>query len=193
MTKYILIWGHISKAPDGGKSFCEEMIKGIKNKPIKILDCMFASPENSWSEDIKKSHIFFSKHLNDFELELADISSFTEQVRYSDIIFLRWWYVSSLLEILSKNKAWIKALDGKVLVGTSAGADVIAKYYYVLKTLRTGDGLWLLPIKFIPHRKTEVFDGIEQHIDFDKIIKELKDYKEDLPIVTLKEWEFIVF
>lgn len=193
MTKYILIWGHISKAPDGGKSFCEEMIKGIKNKPIKILDCMFASPEDSWSEDIKKSHKFFSQHLNDFELELADISSFTEQVRHSDIIFLRWWYVSSLLEILTKNKTRTKELDGKVLLGTSAGADVIAKYYYVLKTLRTGDGLWLLPIKFIPHWKTKVFDGVEQNIDFDKALKEIKNYKEDLPIITLKEWEFIVF
>lgn len=193
MTKYILIWWHISKAPDGGKSFCEEMIKGIKNKPIKILDCMFASTEDSRSEDIKKSHIFFSKYLKNFELELADISSFTEQVKRSDIIFLRWWYVSLLLEILNKNKTRINELKDKVLVGTSAGADVIAKYYYVLKTLRTGDGLWILPIKFIPHWKTKLFDGIEQHIDFDRILKELKDYKEDLPIVTLKEWEFMVF
>ncbi len=193
MTKVILIWWHIRKAQDGGKLFCNELIRGIDKKPIKILDCMFASPMDSWEEDIKKSHNFFSKYIKNFDLILAHPSKFTEQVKNSDIIILRWGYVSLLLDLLNKDISWIKELNGKVLVGTSAGADLIAKHYYVLKTLRTGDGLGLLPIKFIPHWKAKLFDGIEQNIDFDKALKDLKEYKEDLPIITLKEWEFMVF
>jgi peptidase E len=193
MTKYILVGGYVHKAPDEGKDFCEELIKGIDKKPVKILDCMFARKKKDWQESIGKDQMFFSKFIKDFELELADPNKFTEQVKKSDVIYLRGGYTSPLMELLSKDKSWIKELQGKVLVGTSAGADAIAKYYTVLKTHRIGDGLGLLPIKFIPHWNSDYSDEEVKDIDWSEELKKLKDYKEDLLIYTLKEGEFKVF
>ena len=60
MTKYILVGGYIHKAQDGGKAFCEELVKGFnENRPIKILDCMFARPRESWEEKINQDIDFF--------------------------------------------------------------------------------------------------------------------------------------
>lgn len=190
MTKYILAGGYIHKAKDGGKAFCEELVKGIDKKSVKILDCMFARPRDSWEDKIKEDNNLFSKFIKDFELELALPEKFTEQVKNSDVIFLRGGYTQQLFDLLNQDISWVKELDGKVLAGTSAGAEVIAKYYYVLSTPRTGDGFGLLPIKFISHWKSVFFDDSRQDINWERAIKELKNYKEDLPIYTLTEGEF---
>jgi len=192
MTKYIIVGGYVHKAKDEGKAFCEELIKGINKKPIKILDCMFACKKEDWQETIEKDNIFFSKFINNFKLEVANPDNFTEQVKNSDVIYLKGGYTSPLMELLSKDMNWIKELDGKVLAGTSAGADAIAKYYSVLKTNRIGDGLGLLSIKFIPHWMNDYSDEVRD-IDWDGELKKIKDYKEDLPIYTLQEGEFKVF
>ncbi len=79
-----------------------------------------------------------------------------------------------------------------MLAGTSAGADAISKYYCVLKTRRVGNGLGLLPIKFIPHWKSDYSDDEVSDINWDEELKKLKDYQEELPIYTLAEGEFKV-
>lgn len=191
MTKYILIWGRISKAPDGGKSFCEELIKWIKNKPIKILDCMFASPENSWAEKHKRNNTFFSKYINDFKSELANPLKFIEQIKDSDIVFLNWWIPRQLISLIGNLSDFKSSLNEKIIAGSSGGADAICKYYGVGKTSNIGEGIRLLPIKFIPHWKSDYDLWLD--VDWDGLKNKLKYYKEDLPIITLKEWEFKVF
>ena len=193
MVKYILIGGYLHKAVDGGKAFCEELVKDFDKKPIRILDCMFARKPEFWQETLEKDQNFFSKFITDFELELADPDNFTEQVKNSDVIFLRGGYTSPLIDLLSKDPSWMKELDGKVLAGSSAGGDAIAKYYCVLKTHRVGDGLGLLPVKFIPHWKSDYSDEEVSDINWDEELQKLKEYKEELPIYTVHEGEFKVF
>ena len=192
MTKYILVGGRVHGAEDGGKSFVYQLVKGIHHKP-KILICLFAVEKELWQERFKGDQEFFGKFLTDFELELADENKFSEQVKNNDILFIRGGYTQSLMELLTKNISWIKELNEKVVAGTSAGAEAIAKYYFVTKTKRNGDGLGLLPLKFIPHWKSAYFDDESLNIDWDKIYTDFKNYKEDLELVVLKEGEFKVF
>ncbi len=193
MTKFILAGGAIHKAPDGGQTFIEELVKNINKKQPRILDCLFAQPKEVWQEKFEGDKEYFSKFISDFELELADEEKFVEQVKNSDVIYLRGGHTQQLFKLLTKNIDWINYLDGKTLAGTSAGAEVIAQHYHVLKSGRTGDGLGLLPIKFIPHWKSDFSDEYtDKVIDWDRTIEELKNYKEDLEILTLKEGEFKV-
>ncbi len=111
----------------------------------------------------------------------------------SDVVYLRGGHTQQLFRLLSLDTDWISELDGKILAGTSAGAEVIASYYHVLSTNRTGEGFGLVPIKVIPHWKSDYFDDTKQDIDWKKALKELKEYKEDLPIYTLVEGQFEVF
>jgi hypothetical protein len=192
MTKYILIGGYIHKAEDGGKAFCEEMIKGIQSRPVKILDCLFARNEDTWEAKFKDDREFFERNLQDFEIELASPGTFIEQVKNSDVIFFQGGTPRLLMSHLDADGAWIKELGGKVLVGSSGGADTIAKYYAVGKTSNIGEGLGLLPIKFIPHWKSaEYAQGLD--IDWDALFEKLKTYKEDLEVVTVEDVEFVIF
>jgi len=192
MTKYILAGGRVHVAPDSGKAFIDELVKNFTHKPVKILVCLFAVPKEQWQEKFAGDQEYFSKFISDFELELADENIFTEQVKNSDVIFLRGGHTRPLMDLLTRKTGWLQELDGKVLAGTSAGAEAISKYYFVTKTNRNGEGLGLLPIKFIPHWKSTFFDDEPQNIDWDKIYSDFKNYKEDLEIIVLKEGEYKV-
>ena len=188
MTKYILAGGYVHKAKDGGKAFCEELVRGFnQTKPVKILDCMFARPRDVWVTKLHEDKEFFSKHVSNFELDLALPEKFIEQLKNSDVLFLRGGYTKVLMKMLSECGNWTKELYGKTVAGTSAGAEVLCRYYFICKTSRIGDGFNLLPVKFIPHWHSDSDEYL--NFDWDKALQELKNYKEELPIYTLAEGE----
>ena len=189
MTKYILGGGYTQKTEDRGRAFCEELVKDIElYRPVKILDCMFARPMNSWDEKLMEDNQMFSEFITNFELILADVDKFEEQAKDADVIFLRGGETDVLIDLLKKTGDWTKYLYGKTIAGTSAGAMAIAKYSHALEQDKLMEGLGLLPVKVIAHWKTDIYE-----VDWDRALKEIKDYKEDLPVYTLAEGEFKVF
>jgi hypothetical protein len=57
------------------------------------------------------------------------------------------------------------------------------------------DGLGILPIKFIPHYKSETYgnDDTRGPIDWEKAYEDLADYGDkSLPIQALEEGDFVV-
>ncbi|MBI4128620.1 MAG: Type 1 glutamine amidotransferase-like domain-containing protein [Parcubacteria group bacterium] len=189
-TKYILVGGYLRKAGDGGKAFCEEVVKDFED-PVRILDCLFARPKEVWSKVFAEDTEFFKTHLPDrnLELYLADPGRFTDQVKEASAIYLRGGETEKLIALLQKSGDWMKSLDKKTLAGSSAGAEAIATYYYGLDALTIGEGLGLLPIKLVVHYRS---DYNAPNIDWDRAYAELKNYKEALPMLTLAEGEFQV-
>lgn len=192
MTKYILVGGYLHKAEDGGRAFLKELVEGFEqDKPVRILNCLFAQPKDTWVDKLQENKKFFSRYLNNFEFILADQKQFVEQVKAADVIFLQGGHTKPLIKILSESGNWIKELAGKTIAGTSAGGEIMAQYYYVGKTKRIGVGFGLLPIKFIPHWHSNLNEC--KNVDWDQAWQELKDYREDLPICALAEGEFKIF
>ena len=189
-TKFILVGGYPRKAPDWGKVFCEEVVRGFK-PPVKILDCLFARPKEDWDKVFAEDKDFFTNFLPNTQIEvrLADSSKFIEQADWASAIYLRGGSTEPLLKLLKRNQGWEKYLSGKTLAGSSAGAHAITKYHYGLHELKPRKGLGLLPAKVIVHYRS---DYNAPNIDWDKAYAELKNYKEDLPLYALREGEFVV-
>ena len=188
MTKYILVGGYPRKAPDGGKAFAEELVKGF-SEPIKVVECLFARPRNNWEKAYEEDKEFFMKHLSgkQVEFQMAVPEKFLDQVKWAHAIYVRGGTSEAqLIAFANQSGDWRKELDGKTLAGSSAGADVIAKYYYGLDDLKLGEGLGLVAVKVIPHWRS---DYNAPNVDWDKALAELKSYKEALPILTLREGE----
>lgn len=188
MIKYILVGGYIQKTADRGRAFCEELVKSVDvYRPVKILDCMFARPINSWDEKLTEDNQMLSEFITNFVLILADVNKFEEQVKDADVIFLRGGETDILIDLLKKTGDWTKNLEGKTVAGTSAGAMAIAKYSHALEQDKLMEGLGLLPVKVIAHWKSDVYE-----VDWERALKEIKEYKEDLPVYALTEGEFVV-
>ncbi len=189
MTKFILVGGYIQKAPDGGESFCKELIKG-HSVPVKILDCIFARIKERWDESFLADRELFNKYIPEkFELHLADYENFIDQVKWADVVFLRGGSSEELIRALEERAKWKDHIEDKTIAGTSAGADALSTYYFGLDSLEARKGLGLVPIKVIPHFKSD-YHGWE--FDWNKAYSNLKSYKEDIPILALAEGQFEV-
>ena len=79
MTKYILVGGYPHKAHDGGKAFVEELVRGF-GEPVKILDCLFARPRESWVVADAQNLEFFKEQLPSvkFDAQIADPDKFVD-------------------------------------------------------------------------------------------------------------------
>ncbi len=191
MTKFILVGGYPLRALDGGKAFAEELVKGF-GESVKVLECLFARPCDSWVKAFNEDKEFFTTILpnNTLEFQMALPEQFREQVKWADAIYIRGGASDAiLLELQKQSEGWIEELSGKTLAGSSAGAHAVSKYYYGLDDLKIGEGLGLLPVKVIVHYRS---DYNAPNINWNKAEQELKNYKEDLEIITLPEGCFKV-
>lgn len=191
MTKYVLIGGYIYNAKDKGRAFCDELVSDIHHRPIKILDCLFARERETWDKRFVEDKEFFHLHLKEVEVELAEPSKFIEQAKDCDIIFFQGGVPRTMISLLDSAGEWKNSLKGKVVVGSSGGADALCKYYGVGKTMNIGEGLGILPIKIIPHWKSKSNYAKNLSIDWEGLYKKLKSHKEDLEVFTIKEGEFV--
>jgi len=195
MTKYILNSGGIKKYPDKLKKINQELVKDLSESP-KVLICIFAEKREDWEEKYENNKQIMLENMPESispSFELAMPNKFVEQVKNSEAIIilggddhlLRYW-----LDQFDIPKIW----DGKTVSVMSASSDAMATNYWTCDWRQTGDGLGILPIKFIPHYKSDYgVDDPRGPIDWDKAYKELENYGDkSLPIYALEEGDFIV-
>ena len=190
MTKFILVGGYVKKAPDGGAAFCDELVRGFED-PVKILVCMFARRREVWEEAFAGDIDFFRSRLPNkiLDIQLAENGRLSEQVQWADVVFFRGGSSHELVDALKAEGDWMLHTEDKTIAGTSAGADALSKYYFGLDTKEVREGMGLLPVKVIPHFRSD-YHGWE--FDWDAALKELAGYREDLLVFALGEGEFRV-
>ena len=156
MTKYILNSGGLSKYPDKAEKFNKEIAKGLGNTP-RILFCHFASPRENWEAKFQEFSNRFLQSMYDGiipEFELAFPDKFEEQVKNADAIVIHGGDDNLLLSYL-KNYDLPTIWKNKVVAGSSAGSDALVKYFWTCDWRQIKEGLGILPIKFIPHFKSQ--------------------------------------
>lgn len=196
MTKYILHAGGITNSADKGAAFFNEAIKGLGNNP-RVLFCFFAQKREDWEENFKKYKIGFVKNINS-EIKpsfvLAIPNTFEEQIKDCDTIMIMGGD-DTLLQHWLKKFDLPKIWENKVIAGSSAGSDALSSSFWACDWRECMDGLGIVPVKFIPHFKSEYgSDDPRGPINWDKAYEELKNYGDKtLPIHALEEGGFIVF
>jgi len=180
MTKYILHGGRTSNKTWENKEFFQEIVKGVKQPIILLIN--FAAIEKRWPELIeqeKQQFVTYTKHPKLKFLEATkNPQTLVSQIKKANIIYLRGGKDDSLKKPL-KDLDLKKLFKNKIIAGTSAGANLLVKYYFSNKKDRVRFGQNILPIKIFCHyNKTKST----------KLTK-LKSFRENLPILTLKEWE----
>ncbi len=191
MTRYILIGGYTSRAPDGGKALCMELVKGF-DQPVKILFVFFALPKKAWSTKLNETKQLLMSNVPDTQLDvrMADYKNMVQLCQWANVIYFSGGKMDPLYKALDKNKEWMKTVDGKTVAGSSAGAIMLSRYSYDPDNLCVIEGRGLLPVKVIVHYQS----GYNApHVNWDKAYQELEGYKEKLEIAALPEGQFRVF
>lgn len=195
MTKYVLNSGGIGNSSDGGRTFFNEIVKDLGNNP-KILICCFATPVGDWQEKFFGYMAGFVVKLSsdiDPNFALADQDSFVEQIEWCDAIYILGGD-EGLLEPILRQYDLPRIWDGKTVATNSASSNLISRYYWTSDQRRCAEGLGLLPIKFLPHFKSDYSrDDPRGPVDWEVAHHKLIEFGDKtLPAYALPEGEFIV-
>ena len=182
MTKFILHGGYTSKKNYLNNNFFKETTKGLEGK-VKILLVYFASEEFDYERKLEEDKDNFLRNSDNENLkfEIANKDNFIEQIKNSDVVYIRGGDTFKLLEILKSYPEFLKVIKGKIVVGSSAGAYVLSRIFYSRTKKEVLDGLGILPIAIACH-----FKGDE------KVLKLLREKAGDSEILLLDDFEYKV-
>ena len=195
MTKYFLNSGGISHTADKGKKFLNEVVDGLGEHP-KILYCLFARQREYWEkkfqEDIELNKKILYGREPDYQLAMPD--KFEAQVKWCDVLFIHGGDVTLLTYYL---KPFILSVPwkGKRVATSSAGSAFMVRQYWDPDWRRCDNGFGFIPIKLIPHYKSEFgSDDPRGPIDWEKALSDLKKTGDQtLPIYALEQGEYELF
>jgi len=190
MTKYILHGGEIGKPSVNNQEYFQEMVKDLA-APIKVLLVYFAREKERWQEFMGYDKDKFEKAANDEKVECILASTnpekLTDQINQSNIIYIIGGSDKALQKVFGQLSDLPDLFSGKVVAGSSAGANMLARYYYAVDRERVEKGLGVLPVKVLSHFEGEKYAG-----DDEERVKVLKDHKANLKIYTLPETRYSV-
>ncbi len=195
MTKYILNSGGLKNNAEKADKFNKEIVKDLGKNP-NILFCHFAIPREYWEEKFSSYTKRFLESMNkgiNPKFELAYPDKFIDQIKNNDAVMIHGGDDKLLLY-------WLKQYDlpkiwkGKIVAGSSAGSNVLAKIFWACDWRQCLDGLNILPIKFITHYKSRFGNNDPRgSVDWKKAYSELSECgNKKLPICALKEGDFII-
>jgi peptidase E len=189
-TRILLHGGNADRRTDKNEKFFNEIIDGVALDTIRILCIYFARPEHRWEDSYDEDQYMFRRVADERSVEIQtslasyDMDDLAEKITESDVIFINGGMKGHLKDTLLSFglERFRQLVEGKTLVGISAGANVLTRYYYSMAIGGIREGTGFLNIKLLTHYS---------HDEPEKL-QNLKDFGEDLPIATIAEEEYIV-
>lgn len=190
MTKYVLCGGFPALARDNGQAFIATITSGL-DEP-SVLFCGFAQPETAWeSKRIETEQFFSGWSTISKPVALAQHDLLLDQIASHTIIYLGGGNTPQLYKAFadySKDPGfWRERFAGKVIAGSSAGVNLLTAMSYNVDHHILQYGLGIIQQASLVHYRSTTYN---QAVSWDDAEVELKN-KTDLPILRLKEGEFI--
>ncbi len=127
-------------------------------------------------------------------VQVAHPFYFSDQITWADLVLMPGGTTQLYMKHLAFCPGWQKSLGGKVVVGLSAGANILSRRCYGLdarEVLNTGGPV---PCQMIVHWKSDYgTDSPNGPIDWAWASKQLSMSDQRLPVVTLGENEWRAF
>lgn len=182
MIKYYLHGGNSSADYPNNNDFRASVVADIQANP-RILLCYFGNDTSEYEAKFAKDKEVWSSTEVNLDFTIAKPEIFAEQCAKSGMLLLSGGDAFKLISVLRELKFTEELVKDKVVVGSSAGACAIAKYFYSNDENRVGKGLGLLNIK------------LHCHFDPGKIanIEKLQQYGEELATIALPERNYVSF
>lgn len=179
MTKYILHGGYTSEDNSLNDKFFKEITRELEGE-INILLVYFASEESEYESKFRqdKEKFLTNSENKNLRFEIANEYDFIEQIKRSNVIYIRGGDTFKLLEILKSYPEFPGAIEGKTVTGSSAGVYVLSRIFYSRTKERIFKGLDILPIAVACHFKGD-----------QNVLKLLEEKAEGTKIILLDEFE----
>lgn len=154
MTKFIL-HGGFSKARGPvheNNEFFSEILKDTPHE-VRLLLVYFAEREEMVELRIEQDKDQFTKNCASKKIDFRVTSekTFEKDCAWADAIYLHGGKTAKLMDALTKFSNIAQLLSRPVIAGDSAGANVLAQFFYSKNSTTVGKGLGILPFKLVVH------------------------------------------
>lgn len=193
MTKsiYILAGGYDRHYKDFGNRLYNELLRHTSD--LKILSCFFSRPTDEWETNANDWHSWFTTQFKQpFTYDYARVDSFLTQVDTANVVFFHGGDTKLLMSTLPETEKLVRHLNGKIIIGSSAGANMLSRYYWSSTKSEFGEGRGIVDKSVMVHYGAENVGGKKRTAKDWAIEKELFANKSGLPITVIPEAEFIV-
>lgn len=193
MTTFILHGGFTREQNASNDGFFREITKNLKDGAT-ILLAYFAT------EDPKKIPGYLALHSErlaasapekKFQYVRASEHDLRWQLERADALYLQGGSNELLINALARHPNLKEMFKGKVVAGSSAGANALASFYYSNDDGKIEKGLGLLPFRVVCHFESEKYKNA--HKEGKTILAHMDEYPNDLDLITLKDYEWKEF
>ncbi len=188
-TKYILHGGFTREENESNKAFFQEFVKDIPDDG-KVLLVYFASRTDEEQKLSFESHVKTIKENSqgkNLNFQIATKENFIEEISQADAILFNGGSTNKLLAVL-RNYPDLKAMfKNKTVAGSSAGAYALAAFGASHSEEAMREGLGCVPLRVICHYESPKLPP------YPKAVELLRNTRQDLELVTLKDYEWKVF
>lgn len=186
MTTYILHGGAAGRDSEQNRKFFATAKEYIPKDGTMLVIC-HAREKELWNEKfelVQKTFLEDTIPKKKISLVLAseDTIIFEAQVKNADVLYILGGDTCKLRDFLRGIQNFEKLLENKVVVGSSAGALVFAKYFYSNDYRECFDGLGFLPLKMFCHYSEGNEDALTK----------LQLFKEEVKVIALQEEEYLI-
>ncbi len=189
-TRILLHGGNADNGGEKNARFFTDILMGVDSDTVRVLCIYFARPEERWEDSYATDQSSFGARAielgKDVDTVLAtyDMEYLVEEISKADVVFINGGYKGHLKDTLLAIgvERFRQLVEDKTLVGISAGANMLTKYYYSMASGGIWEGIGLLRIKLLTHSNDEEAPGR---------LSLLRSYKEQLPVITVAEEEYI--
>lgn len=184
-TTYVLHGGETSKSSE---LYFKKFTDLVNKDEVKILMCYWPREKSKWNSFLTKDHERITKVTSKKVIFTVtpDPEDLLSQISSHDVLFVAGGKAHLIEPLLSSLKGLREKLEGKVYVGSSMGAFIVAKNYILSfgsqDYKNVHHGLNLLPISILCH-----WDIENRKVEK---ISNLKQEDPDAPIVTIDEGTF---
>jgi hypothetical protein len=196
MTTYILVGGGDRKSTEYGKNLAAEVYKRHPTSTLHVLSCYFAEPREDWETKFAQRQEWFRQVFGEEAvIKLAFPDTFREQVKQADVIYIHGGDDTLLSYYLNQYGKISEMFAGKVVVGSSAGADWLSASFWTCDWRQTREGAGLVSLNIIVHYGSNFGSSDPRGvIDWERAEAELRaQLKPGGQITRLPEGEFVVF
>jgi peptidase S51-like protein len=194
VTKYILTGGKDRIPSDYGRNLRAEFKK--THDTFKILSCFFSAPAEQWEVMAKNWGKWFREKVGDVKAyDFAKLDSLADQAKLFDVLYFHGGNTRLLIDTMREFENLRSVFKNKLIVGSSAGANMLAKNFWSSSKQKPFRGLGILDINVMVHYGIEDHDGIHRTAqDWENEEKAFREFiRDDGKIWHIPEREFIVF
>lgn len=127
----------------------------------KILSCGFSSDDARAREKFPRHKKMFEERFGAFEeFAMAEKDRFVEQVRAADVVYFHGGSTNSLVDAMQAYPGIDKEFEGKVVIGSSAGANYLSSCGFSPSINDIGQSGGILDVAVVVHYGSPGFNGM---------------------------------